>query len=523
MSRIRVVGGSITKTSKGATTIEVLDGNFVSIAAKQNIWNGGENGVTHHEYVAPEKKEEKPTDEEKVLDAKCIVQFRPSSGWGGQFGFDWFRTGDTGRKGDLSYETLIGQYYDKAVTDATKQINTNGNKWTANFKADPQPTEFIAYNRIQKLKELYGIYKYSLGNDKSGNPVNKEYYKPVIALFATEPDPLNQGKFIETGKAKLDLYIEFEQQGKKEIRPSKLIFEMDGVLMDEKHPLVSIDKHTILENKLKNKIEIEITCKAEFAADKDIKVWAISIDSTGNQTAKLQAGVLKMIAPAKKRTKNIVVVLVKTSLGTGENKKIDTLKKNLKQALVKPNIVTEVSQNGILEEVTIDLTIASNNVYNTDFNTVFGVNSNKYGNITKASRLEDTLLRTLSRDYPGQFDDHFKLFFFRNSYQMVLDSTTSEPISFTRGFSARNTNHGLMFWGHDEDTIAHECLHGLGLPHSFWGESTPNNTFCYQAQKTDNIMDYSHNKVDIATGVEHSKTIDRIATWYWQWKIINNL
>lgn len=61
MSRIRVVGGSITKTSKGATTIEVLDGNFVSIAAKQNMWNGGENGVTHHEYVAPEKKEEKPT------------------------------------------------------------------------------------------------------------------------------------------------------------------------------------------------------------------------------------------------------------------------------------------------------------------------------------------------------------------------------------------------------------------------------------------------------------------------------
>ncbi|PAM91779.1 hypothetical protein B4N84_23405 [Flavobacterium sp. IR1] len=62
MSRIRVVGGSITKTSKGATTIEVLDGNFVSIAAKQNMWNGGENGVTHHEYVAPEKKEEKPKE-----------------------------------------------------------------------------------------------------------------------------------------------------------------------------------------------------------------------------------------------------------------------------------------------------------------------------------------------------------------------------------------------------------------------------------------------------------------------------
>nr|WP_294932605.1 hypothetical protein [uncultured Flavobacterium sp.] len=60
MSRIRIVGGSITKTSKGPITIEVLKGHFISNAAKQNIWDGGENGNTHHEYEAPEKKEEEP-------------------------------------------------------------------------------------------------------------------------------------------------------------------------------------------------------------------------------------------------------------------------------------------------------------------------------------------------------------------------------------------------------------------------------------------------------------------------------
>jgi hypothetical protein len=65
MSRIRIVGGSIIKTSKGQTIIESLEGNYSSIAEKQNIWDGGENGNTHHEYVVPEKKilEEKPIDE----------------------------------------------------------------------------------------------------------------------------------------------------------------------------------------------------------------------------------------------------------------------------------------------------------------------------------------------------------------------------------------------------------------------------------------------------------------------------
>jgi len=59
MSRVRIVGGTITKTSKGATTIEVLDGHFKSTAAKENRWVGDEKGNTHHDYKAPEKKETK--------------------------------------------------------------------------------------------------------------------------------------------------------------------------------------------------------------------------------------------------------------------------------------------------------------------------------------------------------------------------------------------------------------------------------------------------------------------------------
>lgn len=62
MSRLRIVIGSIIKTSKGATTIEVLQGNFISNAAKQNNWAGGENGTSYHDYLPLEKQDEEDED-----------------------------------------------------------------------------------------------------------------------------------------------------------------------------------------------------------------------------------------------------------------------------------------------------------------------------------------------------------------------------------------------------------------------------------------------------------------------------
>ncbi|GAA3784321.1 hypothetical protein [Flavobacterium ginsengiterrae] len=58
MSRTRIVSGSITKTSRGNTTIEILNGNFISSAAKQNSWHGEKNGISYHDYIPPEKEEE---------------------------------------------------------------------------------------------------------------------------------------------------------------------------------------------------------------------------------------------------------------------------------------------------------------------------------------------------------------------------------------------------------------------------------------------------------------------------------
>lgn len=326
MSYTLFVQGKITETTGGDHN--VFSNEIISFNAKGVITQvGEENGVT---FNAPLNAPPPPAI---LLPAKCIVHFRPQNNWKGEFGFDWFRIGDTKLDRDVNYETLVGQYYDKALTDVTAQRNTDGNKWTRFFKADPQPASFSTHDKIEALKSLYGVFEYSLKNDSAGSLVKSKYYRPVIALYPVEPDPAKRGKFIETGKAALKLYLEFEEKDGKKIKPDRLIFEMDNILMDDKHPLVSIDTHMIDKKHIKDKdVDIEITCKAEFAADKEIKVYAITLDAAGNQTAKLQADALKMIAPAKKTIKNIVIVRVTTPAGTGFPQKLNIFKRNLKQA-----------------------------------------------------------------------------------------------------------------------------------------------------------------------------------------------
>jgi hypothetical protein len=89
-----------------------------------------------------------------------------------------------------------------------------------------------------------------------------------------------------------------------------------------------------------------------------------------------------------------------------------------------------------------------------------------------------------------------------------------------------------MFNGHNEATIAHECLHAQKLPHTFACAEK----FTYQARETENIMDYSHHTIDNVAyynltdtqkidPVEIAKIQrtpkDRYLLWYWQWKKAN--
>ncbi|MFK7077959.1 hypothetical protein V3470_05785 [Flavobacterium oreochromis] len=514
MSRTRIVGGNLIKITGGTYRIFAKKG--IEFHSNGKIIMNAEGGTVYGEPESP------PVIQANItLPAKCIVQFRPKNGWKGEFGFDWFRLGDTGIKGDVDYNTIVGQYYSLPITDPATTIFTDDNSWSVNFERDPQPAAFAQHNRLQQLKRLYGIEYFQLTDDK-GVLQTKEYYKPVIALFAQQRDPNKPKKFIETGKAELQLYLQFDYQNGKAVKPKKILFEANGILLDSNNPDIEIDKPTIEEKDINEKIEIELTCKTEFQADKTVEVYAISNDAAGNEVKSL-AGVLKVIAPSKKITKNVVVVKVITSAGTGNynSKDLDKLELILRQALIKINVTKNTIVNGREKPIEIDISNPQQNINNSDFNLICNVDTSRTPhNIQRTPAVDDFALHSFNRNYGNQFANHFKLFFFANTNIIYgFDKEGNEIITGgVSGFSALNTDFGIMYSTHNENTIAHETLHGLGLPHSFFGQY-----YVYQAQKTENIMDYSHSPTDLATNtVRPAKNlIERISTWFWQWNIIN--
>jgi len=47
---------------------------------------------------------------DNIITEKCVVFFRTSDSYTGDYGFDWLREGDSGRKGDVPYDQIIGRY-----------------------------------------------------------------------------------------------------------------------------------------------------------------------------------------------------------------------------------------------------------------------------------------------------------------------------------------------------------------------------------------------------------------------------
>jgi hypothetical protein len=106
MSITLIVGGSITKTSRKDTIIEVLDGSFNSYAGKQNIWEAGER-TNYKAYVAPEKK---PVE---------VDEFK-------HFPTGWWSTDVEGKK-RVEYDTLDKKGY-RAQLEDTVYFHLNVNK-----------------------------------------------------------------------------------------------------------------------------------------------------------------------------------------------------------------------------------------------------------------------------------------------------------------------------------------------------------------------------------------------------------
>ena len=122
----------------------------------------------------------------------------------------------------------------------------------------------------------------------------------------------------------------------------------------------------------------------------------------------------------------------------------------------------------------------------------------------KTDGLERDLETLFKNEHPNLYRRYFTLYF--------LDVASTD-----NGYSRINKHYGVMFNTHTKETITHECLHGLTLPHSF--SYTEWTNYVYEAMATDNIMDYSHLVKDPVSGNARSP-INRFQLWKWQWETI---
>ncbi|CAM3747595.1 hypothetical protein ELOC111193_18260 [Elizabethkingia occulta] len=554
MSKITIIGGDLIEEVGGSYKI-YAKGGYEITSGKEIIFNA-KGGIKYGTALSPPPPE---------VEAKCIVHFRPKN-WKGEYGFCWFREKNKEISDSEEYDKMVGKYYqfkdselleekpekfqkiletyytsddradfpDKDTTDTYLRFYIgDDNKWykyrqkvikskdnteeyekTAsetihNFKKDPQYRD--TNNSLQRLKDEYSSFQYPR-KGKKDSVETVVYHGSYIALF---PQTANYGK----SEADIDMKISFLEEKK----PDYLVFKVDGQPLKTDNSFIGIQQ--VKNEKSKNqeaaaqggiiKIEnpkeketIKISCKTaeNFTTDKKIEVYSVQIKEDKTEIETL-AGCITMIAPVI-RNINIAIVGVKSKITDDVSSKqvfgrpVDNwlifFRKALGQALIKVNIIDK--QNSKFIELDISNT--------PKFSATFGVTD---GIITKTGGLKRLLDKKFTEDYSSISDTHFKLYF--------LDVGCGEPGEEggrTLGFSNYGATSGVMFDGHNEATIAHECLHAMGLPHSFFHRNT---SYVFKAMETNNIMDYSHMKVDPATKSEHTSKA-RYYIWKWQWEIV---
>ncbi|WP_143305846.1 phage baseplate assembly protein V [Chitinophaga vietnamensis] len=436
----------ITANSKGTLHLKGQEGNKHS------------NKAESYETVKP------------VIDAKCIVSFRPGSSWQGEgYGIDWMRNGDTGKGGDILYETSMGKYYlDAAFTQVNRDINSD---------TPYQKPDDAMYDRLKSKYHVHSIpWKTKM---KNGKEVPEEYFVAWLSLYP---------KSVKATKAVLSLDVEVKEE------PECLKFE------DNEHFTITpkeISSKSVGNHKLPDFVTIE--CIKEFKTDQTIKVLAVTKGPDGKESTAIAGKICVWANDATRRKKkNILLVEVTTSLngntvsGSAAGQE-DLFRHSLNQAYIDPHVETTT------------LNLSADAYFNSNYTS--GANIVSFDD-SKSTKDMSEYLNSVLKKIPGfgtKYDHYFKAFYLGGSGGAM----ESGQMKLLNGYSLGDKV--VLFKSAIASTPAHEFLHSLKLPHTFTNaEADANALFTYKSKRTDNLMDYSH-----------WNNITRYTLWYWQWRIAN--
>lgn len=428
----------------------------------------------------------------KYIDSRCIVEFRPNDNWKGEYGFDWYRRGDTeeninGTVTKSEYKTIVGKYVprdpDYGESAGTLQIDKPG--------ANPEKM----YYADKLAREEYPIFKIK--------GIARNYIAPYISLY-----------YMSTRAWK---------EGEQRYLPKNMLYQKDGVNHEQDFCKMETSVKVLIDAKNINKIEF--TCDKSLKITPNILTGIPNGESTktvtirynyafsdGHQSIKVFAyhkdGVTKTFAgqinvvKCEPKTVDICFVNVKVSINRSVSLGIpdqnfaatqeDNLKRFFSQAHVIPNITTrslDLDQSRLSGFVTM----LTSDGGRTNFQSIIVNGVNNDNNFVY--RLEQWFNEenpSLSRAYKVFFIGEKGYAIFNNQYIGLAGIALNIP-----------SKTLVVYKDPDESVVCHEILHCFGLWHSFSNESR----HTFEKFKTNNIMDYSTNTISL---------------WRWQWNVIGN-
>jgi len=432
----------------------------------ERVWE--ETKVPKYDYLVAKVTYNDITKESKEIKLipfpQIVVDFRPEDKYKGEYGFDYLRDKQGGKKDRVTYKKIMG----------TNKDNSSGENVFTKYPTDAK------FNDLKKTH-------YPL-TDKDGNTIKLDWYKDF------------EGNQLEYTQSHLTIYPEksviLSLQLETLENPKELTFKYDKNYF-------TLNKQTIpAQSKGKKRLKdfLTITCNKEFTKDQLIKVMYKD----------RLLGQLNVLKNDKANRKKVKVVFVKVeselSLGnklygktslSGKSEK-DMLERLLKQAYIK----LELDE---IEFSLLDIDPSTNKPKYPDFNTDYTLkdvrpNKNNQKIINKFKKGTKTQINVFMEEafnkaHP-KYKDYYKVFFFGD---IGGRKDAIKQIVQLGGFAKKIKSKSVSVFKERKSTdVTHEVLHAIGLYHSF-----KNNDYDFKKGATKNIMDYASNK-------NH--------TWYWQWK-----
>ncbi|MEP7279636.1 MAG: hypothetical protein ABI813_13385 [Bacteroidota bacterium] len=398
----------------------------------------------------------------KTVPQKCLVLFRPTAAWKGEYGIDWMREGDSGLVGDVDYINIIGAYGSVYATEAAAVFTVNKAKY-ASLKTG-----------------FFNPYTISWKKDAKGIPV--DYMIAWLSLFPKDQCTGNNKKF----EAKISLDVEIVANEPEVLR---LVYNKD---------YFELDKQELTPKTVgKYKTDLTIKCIKEFSDDQEIKIVPYKTDDIDDTCGKIK---IVKNDKANRYKANIVFVKVATMINgvakmgsTGSEK--DFLEKYLFQSLTSLNF----------KEETLDL--KTDATFNSTCVLAEDPSVNAVLNFLPGGKQVHGYLETkFAAAVPG-YDAWFKVFFFDEDGGYMNGGNYQGLNGCAKAIPSKSV---VLYNGHNTSTTTHELLHAVGLYHTFDNSGQ----FTYKIGETENIMDYSHQST------YGSK--NRIATWKWQWDALHS-